>query len=225
MTELLEKIRRRGYWQIVIRPAEFIEKRIHDIVLLYPILQKNYVSLRGWDFPHLDSHISPQIYLDSIGQELDWQHHISIWRFYQSGQLIYVANMPIDWRDQSSFWPADEQWKPGASLGVADTLYSFTEIFEFAARLALSDAGSERMCIDVTVGNLKGRALSVDDYRRVPLFRNYIASIEKFPQSFELSKSDLIANLRDIALKAANELFKRFGWHITIDALREWQIK
>jgi hypothetical protein len=223
MTELLKKIRSRGYWQIVVRPAEFIEKRIPDIVSLYPILQKTYVSLRGWDFPHLDSHAPPQIYLDSIGQEVDWQHHISTWRFYQSGQFIYITNISIDWRDQSSFWPADDKWKPGTLLGVGDILYRFTEVFEFAARLALSDAGSERVYINVTVGNLKGRALYVDDNQRWPFHRVHKASIEKFPQSFELSRSDLIANPRDIALSAANELFKRFDWHITLDALRDWQ--
>jgi hypothetical protein len=35
--------------------------------------------------------------------------------------------------------------------------------------------------------------------------------------------SELIARPRDIALEAASELFKRFGYNVTIDTLRDWQ--
>ena len=146
-----------------------------------------------------------------------------IWRFYQSGQFIHISGMPIDWRDQSRFWPADEQWRPGALLGVGDALFTFTEVFEFAARLALSDAGDEQMHIGATVGNLKGRLLYVDTQERWPFHTSYQASVEKFPYSVELTRSDLAARPREFGLQAANELFKRFGWDTTIDILRDWQ--
>lgn len=223
MTNLLEKIRSRGYWQIVIRPSDFIEKRIPDIGSIYPILNKTYVSFRGWDFPHIDFRLGPKFYYDSIGQDYDWQHHIGAWRFYQSGQFVYVTNISIDWRDQSMFWPADEHWKAGTLLGVSDTLYRFTEIYEFAARLALSSAGGERMCIDVTIKNLEGRVLYMDDRNKWGFTDVFKTSMETYPHIEELTKSDLIARSRDLALHSTRELFSRFGWHITIDSLRDWQ--
>ena len=224
MNTLLEKITSRGFWRVVIRPTKFIEKRIPDIASLYPILQKTFVSLRGWDFPHLDLRNAPTIDIDWVGQEFEWEHHISIWRFFQSGQFVSLTNMPTDWRDQSSFWPADEHWKAGNLLGVGDTLFCFTEIFEFAARLSLTDAGDEQMHIGITVGNLKGRVLYVDKPQRLPFFDYlYRASIDSFPYSRDLPKSDLIARPRAIALDTASELFKRFGWNTTIDLLRDWQ--
>ena len=223
MNTLLEKIRSRGYWQVIVRPARFVSKRIPDISLLHPILQKTYVSLRGWDFPHLDSRRTLHIDIDWIGQEFEWEHYISVWRFYRSGQFIHVSGMPIDWRDQSSFWPADEQWKAGTLLGVGDAIFCFTEIYEFAARLALSDAGDEQMHVNITVGNLEGRMLYVDSHRRFSFLRAYTSSIEKYPHSIDVSTSELIARPRDIALEAASELLKRFGYNGTIDSLRDWQ--
>ena len=56
MSELLEKIRSRGYWRVVIHPASFVEKQVANISDLYPLLQKIAVELRGWDYPHLDVH-------------------------------------------------------------------------------------------------------------------------------------------------------------------------
>ena len=224
MSTLIDKIRSRGYWQVVVRPVRFNSERISDIASLRPILQKAYVSLRGWNFPHLDEPTALHIDIDWIGQEFEWQHYISSWRFYQSGQFIYISGMPIDWRDQSHFWPADEQWRQGALLGVGDAIFTLTEVFEFAARLALSDTGDEQMHIGVTVGNLRERLLYVDTPGRWPfLTTDYQASIEKFPYSVELTRSDLVAKPRDFALQAANELFKRFGWGTTIDILRDWQ--
>lgn len=208
---------------MIVRPTRFNPKHIPDIASLYPILQRTSVSLRGWDFPHLDSHKSPQIDIDWIGEELDWEHHIYVWRFYQSGQFFHLSNMSIDWRDQSSFWPPDKDWKPNTLLGVGDTIACLTEIFEFATRLALSEAGDERMHIEIIVGNLVGRALYVDSHKRWPFDYRYSASIKEFPYSIDLSKTDLIAKSREFALEGATELFKRFGWSTTIEILRSWQ--
>src|SRR3989337_3033873 len=103
---LLEKIKSRGYWRVVIRPGRFVEKRIRDITVLYPIIQKTTVELRGWDFPHVDPHINPHIDVDWVGQESEWEEFLEIWRFYRSGQFVDLAGIPEDWRDQSKLWPA-----------------------------------------------------------------------------------------------------------------------
>lgn len=222
MTTLLQKIRSRGYWQMIVRPTTFDSERVHDIALLHPILERIHISLRGWDFPHLDTRNKPLIDIDWIGQEFDWEHHKSIWRFYQSGQFIHVSGMAIDWRDESTLWSAHEDWKPGQFLGIQSTLYRFTEFFEFAARLALSEAGDEQMHIAIMAGNLKGRALFPDSNT---FNFQYLctANILKYPQQITLSQTELVAASKEHALNTANELFKRFGWHTTIKLLRDLQ--
>ena len=208
---------------VVIRPGRFVEKRIPDIASLYPILQKTYVGLRSWDFPHLDSHSDHNIYMDWIGQQFDRQHYISLWRFYQSGQFFHISGMGDDWRDQSTFWPPSTNWKPKTSLGIVEAIITFSEIFEFSSRLSLSEAGDDLMHIEITVGNLAGRRLYCDSSRRMPLIHEHRASLEKFSYPIDVNRSDLVAKSRDMAVNGANELFKRFDWTTTPELLRGWQ--
>jgi hypothetical protein len=223
MTSTLETIKTRGFWQVTIKPDEFIETRVEDISELYPILVKAAVSLRGWDFPHLDKRDDYHVDVDWIGEDSEWEHHLSSWRFYQSGLFIHVSSIPIDWRDRSHWWPPEEGWKPGQLLGVGDALYRFSEVMEFAARLSLSNAGGESMYIEIVLHGLEGRILYMDDRRRWGLFRPYQASITDFPYSLRVERSELIGNTQELALMGARELFKRFRWNPELETLRSFQ--
>ena len=224
MSPLHDKIRSRGYWRVVIRPQTFVEKRISQITELYPIIQNTSVQLRGWDFPHLDPHIQTHVDIDWVGQESDWENFLEIWRFYQSGQFIDITGMHEDWYDQLHSIPAAlGDWRPGLVLGIGNTLFRFTEIFEFAARLAMTQAGDDIMRVEITVSNLEGRKLWVDSHSRMPLRHNYIASIREFPYQIELSRTELIAAPRELALKPTTELFRRFSWDPSQDVLRDQQ--
>jgi hypothetical protein len=226
MSELLNKIKSRGYWQIIIRPRSFNPNRVGDISSLLPLLSKFVIRIRGWDFPHIDFRSSPHLDIDWIGQETDWNYHKSIWRFYQSGQFVYILAMAIDWRDESSFWPADQLWKPMTQLGVGDTIFTFAEILEFASLLALSDAGDNNMQIDIKVRNIKGRELYIDSFRhRVPFSTSYRIQMQDYPFSKNISRSDLISSHKVYAFDAAQQLFKRFGWNAPIEILQDWYDK
>lgn len=217
------KILTRGYWQVVIRPVAFKEKRIEDIASLIPLVEKNKVSLRGWDFPHVDYKTQHQIDLDWAGQESEWQHHKSVWRLFQSGQFFHIAALSIDWRDESTIWPADANWKAGSLLGIGDTIATLTETFEFAARMALSEAGDEMMHVGITAGNLQNRYLYVDSNKRWHLDWDYRTSMTKYPYRTSLERSNLISSSKDLALEMARDLFKRFRLNIEIETLRSWQ--
>ena len=131
----LAKIRTRGYWRVVVRPTPFEKTHIADYGQLFPIVQRNSVRLRGWDYPHIDSGVA-ETGSDWVGQECDWQHEIEVWRLYQSGQFVHYFALAGEWRDQSDFWPAETGWNWGKQLYYVDTIYSFLEVFEFATRLA-----------------------------------------------------------------------------------------
>lgn len=223
MSDLLKKIRSRGHWKVVIRPSKYAEHRIKDISDLLPLLQRLAVKLRSWDFPHIDYRARVHVDLDWIGQESDWEHHKTSWRFYQSGQFAHVGAMPLDWRDESTIWPVDDQWQPGRLLGVGDTLFSFLEILEFTSRLSLSKAGDDLMYLRIETVGLKGRSLYIDSHRSRWSFHNaYTASIDTYPIDTTLRREELVARTEGLAIGFALEIFKRFGWSATEDLLRDW---
>lgn len=145
MSELLEKIRSRGYWRVVIHPASFVEKQVANISDLYPLLQKISVELRGWDYPHLDVHTPLHIDKAWIQQSSESNQYLELWRFYQNGQFVDFIGMEEDWLDQFHDWSLPENWRHGSYLGVENAVFQFTEMMEFAARLSLTQAGGESM--------------------------------------------------------------------------------
>lgn len=221
MSPLAEEIRSRGHWQVIIRPAMFSPKRIPDIAALYPIIEKSRVQLRGWDCPHIGG--NPEIRdVDWVGLETNWEHHLEMWRLYRSGQFFHLSALWDDWRDRSGLWPPDKTWASGQQIGVGDVLFHLTEILEFAARFSMTDAGDEAMHIDVHLKKLRGRVLVTDTPRRAPIWAAP-ATIDEFPFTVDLTRTDLVSNPRELALAWSMELFKRFGWDSTMDLLRGWQ--
>lgn len=193
---------------------------------LYPIIDGTSVHLRGWDFPHIDASHKPIIDLDWVGQESEWDMYLEVWRFYRSGQFVDFAGFSNDWRNQSKLSPSPsppEEWKPMEFLGIASALYRFTEIFEFAARLSMTEAGDETMIIEGLVSGLQGRALVVDSPSRWPMMHEYEASIIQFPYKKELPRTRLVAEARELALEPAIGLFEMFGWDATKQTLLDMQ--
>lgn len=224
MSELLEKIRSRGHWRVVIHPAKFVEQRVSNLSSLYPLLEKISVQLRGWDFPHLDAHVSPSIDKDWIEQGSEWRQYLEQWRFYQSGQFVDFIGMEEDWLDQFQDWPLPKDWKPCSYLGVENAVFQFSEIFELAARLSRTQAGSESMHVEIDLRGLKGRGLKLERRRTTSSYiREHKIELDELPYVLDVSKTELIIASKELALKPAMELFWRFGWDPSLDLLRDMQ--
>ena len=69
-TTVLDKIRSRGHWSVVIRPATFDASRV-GYSDLFSIIDRNSVRFRGWDYPHVDRGNPPHRGPDWIEQEFD----------------------------------------------------------------------------------------------------------------------------------------------------------
>lgn len=135
--------------------------------------------------------------------------------------------MEEDWLNQIENHPLFDDWplpkgrKPGSLLRVENAVFQFTEIFELAARLSLTEAGDEQMHLEIAVSCLTDRILGMEG-RRVPL-RQKKGSVSEFPYKIDLSRTLLITAPRDLALKPALELFRRFGWDPSLEILRDIQ--
>ncbi len=219
-----DKIRTRGYWRVAIRPTSFRENQIPNYGDLFPIIEKNSVRLRGLEYPHIDHQNQPFRGSDWVGQEFDCQDEIEFWRFHTSGQFVHFFTIAGEWRDHSTCWPAEADWKPGRSLYYVQTVYSFVEIFEFAARLALSPAGAPSRHIEIHLKGLEGRRLVSEDIMG-PMNGIYTTKMDEWHHPWEGSQTELIARPRALAVDAARELFARIGLDLGLETLTRIQAR
>jgi len=206
---LVEEIRSRGYWHVVVRPAVFQAGKV-EYVALKSALEASVVRFRGWDFPHISQGTVVHRDRDWIRQEVTFRHYREVWRLHQSGQFVHMSGMLEDWLPQEG----SVNFGPGERLGVGHTLFRMTEVFEFAARLALGSAGDEIMVVVAHLFGLKGRKLWSD--KNSPLgqmtYDDLVATVPDYRIERRLSRAELAAQSWELAVGATGELFNRFGW-------------
>ncbi len=219
---LLPKIKSRGYWEIVIQPLPFVEKRVANILDLRQIARTKQVAIRGWHFPHYGRE-GPQVGPDYVAQETDFLAHVEAWRFYQSGMFVYLGGYRVDWAAQDPPHDFVLGHPPvGTRLMGEDTVWVLTEAFEFAARLAMTAAGSDHMRIATTPHRLNGRCLGMLPSRYLSP-RPPVESCDSLPQSGDFPREQLIAEAKALAVVWAQEVIRRFGWDVPLSILREIQ--
>ena len=221
MSELLEKIRSGGHWRVLIRPSVFEEDRIPDHSRLVNILERTFVQYRGHGFPFVDnSRISDCG--AGICQETEEGLFAELWRFYQSGQFIQYFGFIEDRLDPSRIDSLPSDWNPGLFLDPLQSLFRFTEIFEFATRLSFTAAADNQTHMELSVNGIKGRSLKSASGKLAALPGNCCQD-EAFSVTYDYSNIQLVANNRDLALQAAHEVFKCFGWNPSVNLLRDFQ--
>lgn len=223
MNELIEDIRSRGHWRILIRPSQFVEERVKGSDNLARILEKASVRFRGWDFPHIDRRSEILTRKDFIEQEIQWEYYREYWRFYSSGQFIYYGGLVMDWIDHASWGTLDDP-TPGSILSVRDTVYRFTEVFEFAARLALSEAGDSQMHMEVSLRGLNNKKLWIDPKASIPhAIANMTSKQDEIHYASDISREKLSGQSKELALEPALQVFQSFGWDASLVLIRSYQ--
>jgi hypothetical protein len=106
---------------------------------------------------------------------------------------------------------------------IWEILFYLTEVFELAARLALSPAGDDAMAISVRLEAGAGRALIVGQANRVPFDRPYGPPPETIARELTLPREQLVAEPRMLAVEMARQFFLRFGWKPSLEQLADHQ--
>jgi len=227
----LAAIKSRGYWEVVVRPASFEGDRVGKrLSQLEDIVRRCSVVIRGWDFPYVSDHEGFDRGQDWLGQHIQWGFHRELWRLYLSGQFVSYRGLWEDWLDESHWEDRrpESGWQPGTELRPASALYAYTEVFEFAAKLAVTPAGADEMVVEATLFGLEGRHLASEPHR-MPFRTERRATIDSFPYRQSFPRESLVAAPRDHAMDAAIDLFQHFGWdtdrqHMqgVLDELKRW---
>ena len=209
----VQPIKAKGYWEVIIRPTSFEQRRIESLARCSEIVRKSAVYKRGWDYPHLDRN-GPTSGNDWVESHYGGDGLCQYWRYYQSGQFVDYFVCREDYeldpdeirRDLRSLGAAK------AYLEILNTLYRVTEIFEFAARLASIGALSSVAEISISLYGTEGRQLVILDWSRAPLMRDYICKIPCILLSWTPDARDLCAQASERALNATVDIFERFNW-------------
>jgi len=224
MTTTAEKVKTRGHWVVRVHPETYDPNRLHKLADLQKAVGDSAVSLRGWDFPHYDPQVQPTRSADYVEQSLDWDHHVELWRAYKSGQFVSVSAFWGDWRDQSGLWPANQGWKPGATLSVEHAVFRFVEIYEFAARWSRALGIRDPLVIECTLRELGNRALQLGP-RSIGFSYARTCMEPEWSYSGTYAPTALLAQPRELAIPPGISLFELFGWDVSPEVIRGIQGK
>lgn len=228
MTEgILERIKSRGYWFVTIRPLKFEETRIPSLTECERLVRECIVSLRGWDYPHISRREGVTSGPDWIQAATDWQMYKELWRIYQSGQFVHFFGCREDWWCDSSLTSEKTRSvKPGTVLEVLMTLFSATEIYEFASRLAQRELFDEMLQLTIELHGMENRRLTILEPGRT-LFDDYICAVNALSLPKVMSTEEILGKGHDLAMEHTIWILERFNWrslHIR-EILKEDQTK
>ena len=223
MIDLPVPVLQHPHWRVNFRPAVYEDNLIPTLAKCFEIIEKNRVSLRGWDFPHLSRRDEERGHGNSwVASWSQFMGHYEYWRFYQSGQFVYLGSVrevtETEWKkkleaDMKSHLShmRDIDWEtiPGF-MSIVNFVYNITEIYEFAARLCQAQVYSGTLSVKIELKGIKGFVLSAP-WDRV-WFSYYTATENDLSTTKEIATDTLVASSRDEALGSIAWFFERFGW-------------
>jgi len=216
LENLPNTIKAKPHWRVQITPAVFKADLIPSLKACWEIMESCRVSLRGWDYPHVhqDRRANGKDWIASAASNI----YTEYWRFYQSGQFLHL----FSFKEDKSFHELIEM-APGKILGfsreesctgfldVTQSLYSFTEIFEFAKRIAVRVPFTDSVNIHIKMEGTQNRVLITTE-QFSELHGVYRASEDSLDNEWSASVPDLISRSAELAREATLWFFERFGW-------------
>ena len=228
----LQKLRARGYWQIRFLPVEPLQREEGTKQKMREVLSKSSVSLRGWDYPHIsvNDNDHEQLYLsgDHFEGWIDWNQFKEVLRLYENGQYIHLFGAYEDWWSDDDWLPANHPYKQitvGSSLEVLGVTYRMTEILLFLKNMFNNGFYTGDVEVEITLKNMNGRKLTLNDPRRFPLWEGYISHSKDIVLPKRLVKmADVNTTFLDTAFKLIVEVFEQFQWaQIPLEVIKQDQ--
>jgi len=230
----LNKIKTRGYWQINFYPSQIQENLVDSVANVKELMQTSSVQFRGWDYPHFPAHSKDNqgIYVgenDCIEAWIDWEIFKEVWRAYTNGQFTHIFSMREDWWEEHTWLNDDDplkKIKPGETLEIISAVYTLTEVYAFLSNF-VQNLKIDQITVEISLVGTKKRELHISDFRRAPLFEEYVCQLDKVNLPKKLyKKDDLVTNYLDLAFDQIIFLFQRFNWdNPNIPVIKEDQKK
>lgn len=212
VVETVGKIKSRGFWEVIIRPLVFNKARIESLGRCKQVVEESKVQFRGWDYPHISNKCGVKSGIDWVENLTDWSENIEHWRMYQSGQFVHAFACREDWwGDVRIFWASQTYTTPGYGLEIICTLYTLTEIYEFAARLAKKQIFDDSLSLSITLNKMKNRRLVTSEINR-NLGLDYISEVETIPIIRIMTVDEIIGRSKEFAVEDTMKIFECFNF-------------
>lgn len=219
----IQHIQSKGYWQVRLMPTQPLAE-VLTIETCRGTIEKTRVQLRGWDFPHINQKDGFLIsYQDFIESFVSFRALNEYWRFYRDGQFIHFFGIESDWYEQTEVLSRLSDGNVKGFEAIAG-LYRFTEIFEFASRLAHKSIYPAGLDIEIKLFGTQNRQLYFWDIGR-NFHYGHVCRQEPLVVTKRVSSSDLITKSAESALDAYLEILPAFQWTPSREILAEDQKK
>ncbi|MGR4842458.1 hypothetical protein ACIPSK_07480 [Rhizobium sp. LARHSG275] len=206
---LAEKIKAIGHWRVNIRPLQPIDPPL-AMNECHERVAKANVSLRGWDYPHIQrntEHGGAANVGTYAENWCDWSNHVEFWRMYRSGQFLHYRALSEDLSNEGQNRPA------GPALSVLGAVYTVTEATEFLSRLYNGGLYKDGASINVTLGKSADRQLWISEFDRMPFYDEKRTNAEELVIERSLLAAELEGEAGAVSLSILLELFDHFGWN------------
>lgn len=225
------------HWRVNMRPEGYNPELLPSLSACFDLVQSTKLSLRGWDYPHLSKRSGERTTGNNwVASWSSFGNHFEYWRLYQSGQFLHLSAvreaLAAEWSAQlrqaaqtHASHRRDFAWgSVRGYLSLLNALYTVTEIFEFAARVAQRGVYAGIVAISIELRRIKGFVLTPELDRDWSDIRQ--ASEENIGHTWSVESRDLVAASSEASLKASVWLFERFGWmNPSINVIRRDQEK
>jgi hypothetical protein len=218
-TEVLLRVRERGYWRVLIRPTAYAGELVPSLKELEDGVRSSVVQIRGWDYPHWPR-TGPARLRDSIDSSTDWQDHKEYWRAYRSGQFVHYFALREDWVVENTGIRRIDI-APRTVLSYDSTIFSFIEIFLFAGRWARQWGLGPKLRVELAMIELAGRNLYSFDPNKVP-FEGRQTAVGRFDHNADYEPEAVIGDAVSTAAPALRKLLELFHWDVTEEYLRDY---
>lgn len=228
--DLLAAVKRVPHWRVIIRPEVFEEGRIPSLADCQQIVESSKVSLGGMGYPRLYHHEKLSRGNDWVGYRFQLPGVLEVWRFYQSGQFVQrfslreseMDDVAVERERNRVYTPED--FTPMGFMDWMLTLYTVTQVFEFAARLAEKGVFDDALRITIEMIGVKDRVLCLLG-GVLQMDRFYAAGEDRLAGEWACGTEDILANSAALARVATAHFFERFGWDVSPDWLANQQKK
>jgi hypothetical protein len=227
VTELLhiaDRIKAAPHWRVLLRPEVLHNAKLAHVDRCREVVERSQVRLRGWAFPlvHPDQE-NWELGTSWFGSSCDFMGHVQYWRFYQSTQFLFLAEI----REH-----ADEKWtkelrqasrghadagiafargEPPGYISLINLVYTITEYFEFATRLCEAGVYDEGLSVHIELNAAVGFVLTSDDPK---WFFSSTMRVHSPAIAFHktVEAPNLLQNSAALTVDAVCWFLERFGW-------------